>query len=91
MVIMNVACPISSRKTRLFTPLVKNFDLEDDEQAIIDYNLKIFEEDRLMVENQKTEHLPLDLDLEAHIPTARSSVMFRRCFKKVGFGEFFLV
>ncbi|ENU80408.1 hypothetical protein F975_02169 [Acinetobacter sp. ANC 3789] len=79
---MNTACPISSRKTRLFAPLVKNFDLADDKQAIIDYNLKIFEENRLMVENQKPERLPLDLSLEAHIPADRSSVMFRRCLKK---------
>lgn len=91
MVIMNAACPVSARQTRLFAPLVKNFDLEDDEQAIIDYNLKIFEEDRLVVESQKPERLPLDLSLEAHIPADRSSVMFRRCLKKAGFGDFFLV
>ncbi|MHA3079079.1 ring hydroxylating dioxygenase [Acinetobacter sp. ANC 5502] len=89
---MNTACPISSRKTRLFAPLVKNFDLADDkQQAISDDNLKIFEEDHLMAKNQKPERLPLDLSLEAHISADRSSVMFRRCLKKVGFGEFFLV
>ena len=91
MVIMNAACPVSAKQTRLFAPVVKNFDLDDDEQAIIDYNLKIFEEDRLMVETQKPECLPLDLSLEAHIPADRSSIMFRRCLKKAGFSEFFLV
>ncbi|MFT4020226.1 MAG: aromatic ring-hydroxylating dioxygenase subunit alpha [Acinetobacter sp.] len=90
MVIMNAACPVSAKQTRLFAPLVKNFDLQDDEQAIIDYNLKIFEEDRLMVESQKPERLPLDLSLEAHIPADRSSIFYRRCLKKAGFGNFFL-
>ncbi|SDB93183.1 aromatic ring-hydroxylating oxygenase subunit alpha [Acinetobacter boissieri] len=91
MVIMNAACPISAKQTRLFAPVVKNFDLDDNEQDIIDYNIKIFEEDRMMVENQKPERLPLDLTLEAHIPADRSSIMFRRCLKKAGFGDFFLV
>lgn len=90
MVIMNAASPVSAKKTRLFAPIVKNFDLEDSEADIIDYNLKIFEEDRLMVETQKPERLPLDLGLEAHIPADRSSIMLRRCLKKAGFGEFFL-
>lgn len=91
MVIMNAACPISAKQTRLFAPVVKNFDLDDNEQDIIDYNIKIFEEDRMMVENQKPERLPLDLQFEAHIPADRSSIMFRRCLKKAGFGDFFLV
>jgi vanillate O-demethylase monooxygenase subunit len=91
MVIMNAASPVSARETRLFAPIVKNYDLQDDEQEIIDYNLKIFEEDRLMVETQKPERLPLDLTLEAHIPADRSSIMLRRCLKKAGFGDFFLV
>lgn len=90
MVIMNAACPVSARETRLFAPVVKNFDLDDAAQDIIDYNIKIFEEDRLMVESQKPECLPLDLSLEAHIPADRSSIMYRRCLKKVGFSEFFL-
>lgn len=90
-VIMNAASPISARKTRLFAPIVKNYDLNDNVEDVIDYNLKIFEEDRLMVETQKPERLPLDLTLEAHIPADRSSIMLRRCLKKAGFDQFFLI
>jgi len=53
--------------------------------------LRIFEEDRLMVETQRPESLPLDLTLEAHIPADKSSIAYRRGLKKMGFGEFFLV
>ncbi|OEY94435.1 Rieske 2Fe-2S domain-containing protein [Acinetobacter qingfengensis] len=90
-VIMNAACPVSARKTRLFAPIAKNYDLDDYVNDIIEYNLKIFEEDRLMVETQKPERLPLDLALEAHIPADRSSILLRRCLKKAGFGDFFIV
>ena len=91
MVIMNAASPVSAKETRLFAPIVKNFDLNDKVEDIIEYNLKIFEEERLMVETQKPERLPLDLTIEAHIPADRSSIMLRRSLKKAGFGEFFLV
>ena len=55
------------------------------------FNLRIFEEDRLMVETQRPESLPLDLTLEAHIPADKSSIAYRRGLKKMGFGTFFLV
>ena len=55
------------------------------------FNLRIFEEDRLMVETQRPESLPLDLTLEAHIPADKSSIAYRRGLKKMGFGAFFLV
>ncbi len=54
-------------------------------------NLRVFEEDRLMVETQRPERLPLDLTLEAHIPADRSSIAYRRGLQKMGFGDFFLV
>ena len=54
-------------------------------------NLRIFEEDRLRVESQRPERLPLDLSLEAHIPADKSSIAYRRGLKKMGFGAFFLV
>lgn len=91
LVIMDAACPVSAKETRLFAPVAKNFDLEDSAEDIINYNLEIFEEDRLMVETQKPECLPLDLTMEAHIPADRSSIMYRRCLKKAGFSEFFLI
>ncbi len=38
------------------------------------FNLRIFEEDRLMVETQRPESLPLDLTLEAHIPADKAQL-----------------
>jgi vanillate O-demethylase monooxygenase subunit len=88
---MNAASPVSSRVTRMFAPIARNFDLHVPVEEVHAFNLRVFEEDRLMVETQRPERLPLDLTLEAHIPADRSSIAYRRSLKKMGFGEFFLV
>ncbi|MGE9551138.1 molybdenum cofactor-independent xanthine hydroxylase subunit HpxD [Erwinia amylovora] len=89
--IMNAASPVSARKTRMFAPIARNFDLHVPVEDVHAFNHRIFEEDRLMVETQRPERLPLDLTLEAHIPADRSSIAYRRGLKRQGFGEFFLV
>ncbi|RKP53316.1 aromatic ring-hydroxylating oxygenase subunit alpha [Pararobbsia silviterrae] len=86
LVIMNAASPVSSRKTRLFAPIAKNFDTDLPVEAVHDFNLRVFEEDRLLVETQRPEYLPLDPALEAHIPADRSSIAYRKGLRKMGFG-----
>ena len=91
LIIMNAASPVSARKTRMFAPIARNVDLHIPVEDVHAFNHRVFEEDRLMVETQRPERLPLDLTLEAHIPADRSSIAYRRGLKKMGFGEFFLV
>lgn len=88
-VIMNAASPMTARQTRLFAPICRNYDKELPIQDAYDFNLKIFEEDRLIVENQKPEYLPLDLALEAHFPADRSSSLYRKLLRKMGFSPLF--
>ena len=90
LVIMNAASPVSARKTRLFAPIARNFDKHIPVAEVHEYNLRVFEEDRLIVETQKPERLPLDLSLEAHISADGSSVAYRRGLKRMGLGQFFL-
>ncbi|AIJ46658.1 MULTISPECIES: aromatic ring-hydroxylating dioxygenase subunit alpha [Pseudomonadota] len=89
--IMNAASPVSARKTKLFVPIIRNVNKHIPAEDIKAFNLRVFEEDRAMVEAQKPERLPLDLTLEAHIPADRSSIAYRRGLKRMGLGEFFLV
>ncbi len=89
LVIMNAACPMSARETRLFAPMARNFDTDLPVQAVYDFNLKVFEEDRAMVEAQMPECLPLDPKLEAHIPADRSSIAYRAGLRSLGLGRFF--
>ncbi|WP_141603722.1 aromatic ring-hydroxylating oxygenase subunit alpha [Terrilactibacillus laevilacticus] len=84
--ILNVPCPISARYTRLFCPIARNFDKDKPIEDVYEFNLKIFNEDREMVENQKPEELPLDLQAEAHILADKTSIAYRKLLKKMGLG-----
>lgn len=80
---------MTARQTRLFAPICRNYDKDLAVEDAYDFNLKIFEEDRLVVENQKPEYLPLDLSIEAHFPADRCSCMYRKLLRKIGFSALF--
>jgi vanillate O-demethylase monooxygenase subunit len=82
--ILNAASPVSARKTRLFCPLARNFDQDTSVEAVRAFNLRVFEEDRVLVEAQRPEDLPLNLALEVHIAADRTSVAYRRVLKRLG-------
>ncbi|HEX4378155.1 MAG TPA: aromatic ring-hydroxylating dioxygenase subunit alpha [Steroidobacteraceae bacterium] len=90
LVIMNAATPISARKTRLFVPIARNFDRDRPIEEVYEFNRRVFEEDKAIVESQKPENLPLDPSLEAHIAADRSSIAYRRGLKAMGFSRFFI-
>jgi len=87
--ILNAASPVSARKTRLFVPLCRNFDLDAPLQATLDFNQLVFAEDQAIVEQQYPEDLPLDLQAEAHFPADRSSIAYRKGLAALGLGRSF--
>jgi vanillate O-demethylase monooxygenase subunit len=87
--IMNAASPVSSRMTRMFAPIARNFDTDQPVQAVYDFNRLVFEEDRAIVEVQKPENLPLDPRLEVNVPADRSSVAYRKGLRGLGLSTFF--
>jgi vanillate O-demethylase monooxygenase subunit len=89
LVIMNAASPVSARKTRLFAPIARNFDKHLPVEDAHAFNLRIFEEDRRIVESQRPERLPLDPAVDMHIPADASSIAYRRGLKRMGLGRFF--
>lgn len=90
LVIMNAASPVSARRTRMFAPIARNFDQDLPVESVHAFNLRVFEEDRWVVESQKPECLPLDPLLEAHIPADVSSIAYRRGLRAQGLSSFFL-
>jgi vanillate O-demethylase monooxygenase subunit len=87
--IMNAATPVSARRTRMFAPIARDFDTDTPAQDIYDFNLRVFEEDRAIVEVQKPENLPLDPRIEVNIAADRSSVAYRRGLRALGLSQFF--
>jgi phenylpropionate dioxygenase-like ring-hydroxylating dioxygenase large terminal subunit len=90
LVIMNAASPMSAKATRLFAPMARNFDKDLPVQDVYDFNQRIFEEDKAIVEAQRPECLPLDPTLEAHIAADRSSIAYRKGLREMGLSRFFL-
>lgn len=86
---LNAACPVSAKRTRLFDARCRNFDTDQPVEDVHEFNRRIFEEDRAMVEAQKPEALPLDPRLEVHIPADKSSIAYRRALRHLGLSTFF--
>lgn len=82
--ILNAASPVSARQTRLFCPIARNFDHDMPAQAVRDFNRRVFNEDRVLVESQRPQDLPLDVGLDISIPADRTSVAYRRLLKQMG-------
>jgi phenylpropionate dioxygenase-like ring-hydroxylating dioxygenase large terminal subunit len=87
LVILDSASPVSARKTRLFPLLMRNYDTDQSVQPFIDYNNKIFNEDRDVVLNQCPEDLPIDLAEEVHIRADRTSIAYRQELARLGLGK----
>ena len=61
--------------------------VEDSEELRIDYTPRIgaiFEEDRAIVENQRPELLPLDLQAELHLRSDRMAIGYRTWLRELG-------
>jgi phenylpropionate dioxygenase-like ring-hydroxylating dioxygenase large terminal subunit len=90
LVIMNAASPVSAKVTRLFAPMARNFDTDRPIQDVYDFNERVFQEDKAIVEAQMPECLPLDPLMEAHIPADMSSMAYRRGLRDMGLSRFFI-
>ena len=82
--ILNLASPVSARRTRLFVPIVRNFDTSGPLEAVYAFNAQIFAEDQAIIERQKPEELPLDAQEEGHFPADRTSLGYRRLLRQMG-------
>jgi hypothetical protein len=55
--ILNAASPLSARKTRLFVPSARNFDMTGSLEDVYAFNAQIFAEDQSLIERQWPEEL----------------------------------
>lgn len=88
-VIMNIATPASALRTDLFVPVARNFDTDRPAEEMIAFNLRVFDEDKPLMEAQRPRNLPVDVRDEAHFPADRSSLAYRRGLTRLGYGGFF--
>ena len=82
--ILNAVCPVSARRIRMFCPQARDFDTDQPVEPVQAFNLRIFEEDRVMVESQRPIDLPLTGGDEAHIAADRTSIAYRKLLRDMG-------
>ncbi|MEM6252944.1 MAG: aromatic ring-hydroxylating dioxygenase subunit alpha [Cyanobacteria bacterium P01_D01_bin.156] len=85
--ILNAPSPMSARKTRLFSPLCRNFDQDQPLEPVYEFNRQIFTEDQEVVEAQYPEDLPLDLRTECHIEADKTSIAYRKGLAQLGLSK----
>lgn len=85
--ILNAASPMSARKTRLFSPLCRNFDQDQPLEPVYEFNYQVFSEDKEVVEAQYPEDLPLDLSAESHIEADQTSILYRKGLANLGLSK----
>jgi len=88
-VLFVASCPLSAKETRNFTWNARNYDLDPArDQGFIEFQQVILEQDRVVVESQRPEELPIDLSEELHIKGVdRVSIEYRRWLGEIATAE----
>jgi phenylpropionate dioxygenase-like ring-hydroxylating dioxygenase large terminal subunit len=82
-----MARPIAERETQFYFGLARNFGLDQPDEGFAKKNVDVTEQDRVIVEAQRPEELPLDLSAELHLRgTDAAAVEYRRALKRLGVG-----
>ncbi|MGP7817118.1 aromatic ring-hydroxylating dioxygenase subunit alpha [Niallia sp. 01092] len=76
--------PNNEQKSTAFMIMERNYALDEDAKLFIDFQDMVLEQDRIIVENQKPELLPLDLQEELHLTCDRLSIAYRKMLQEVG-------
>jgi phenylpropionate dioxygenase-like ring-hydroxylating dioxygenase large terminal subunit len=84
MTILLTIMPVEDRKSIAFGVMSFNYDTGTTDQEIIEFQDMIFAQDKPIVENQKPEELPLDLQVELSLKCDRMSIAYRQYLKKLG-------
>ena len=79
-----IVLPVNEQKSKAYMVMERNYALEEDENVFIQFQDLLIEQDRVIVESQKPELLPLDLQAELHLKSDRVSIAYRRFLKEVG-------
>ncbi len=85
-VYLNYSCPNSEKHTTRFLKIFRNYEPEPGKATgFEEFTDLVVEQDRIIVERQKPEELPLDLSEELHVKAPDAiAVQYRRFMKELG-------
>ena len=78
------ATPLGEGKSLVWALLSRNYDLDVSDEVFIDFQNTLMEQDRRIVESQRPERLPLDLQAELHLRSDRLAIAYRRYLSDEG-------
>lgn len=84
MTILLTIQPVDENKSIAYGILSFSYDPGITDEEIISFQDHIFAQDKPVVENQKPEELPLDLQVELSLVCDRVSIAYRQYLKKLG-------
>jgi phenylpropionate dioxygenase-like ring-hydroxylating dioxygenase large terminal subunit len=88
-VIFNLPSPISARQSNIMFRMTRDFDVDGPAEPTLELQRRVLAEDRVLVEAQRPEELPLDLSEEFHIRADRFSTVYRQALRQMGLGRNF--
>ncbi|MEH6940590.1 aromatic ring-hydroxylating dioxygenase subunit alpha [Bacillus sp. JJ722] len=84
MAILLTILPVEKEKSIAYGILSFNYDTGTTDEEVVEFQNMIFAQDKPIVENQKPEDLPLDLQVELSLICDRMSIAYRQYLKKLG-------
>jgi phenylpropionate dioxygenase-like ring-hydroxylating dioxygenase large terminal subunit len=80
-----IASPVSDKEIDRYMFLARNYALEESDERFRQFSLEVAEQDRVVVESQRPEELPLDLSDELHLRGPDNcAVVYRRMLRDLG-------
>jgi phenylpropionate dioxygenase-like ring-hydroxylating dioxygenase large terminal subunit len=83
-----LTAPVDEAECVRFMVVWRNYAKDQPDQKFIDFTLTVWEQDRVLVENQRPERVPVDLSEELHVRGPDGpSVIYRRMLAEMGIKE----
>ena len=78
------ATPTGAGETLAYALLSRNYDLGAPDETYIDFQNTLMAQDKRIIESQRPENLPLDLQAELHLKSDRLAIAYRRYLNELG-------
>jgi phenylpropionate dioxygenase-like ring-hydroxylating dioxygenase large terminal subunit len=81
---MDTVTPVDEGESLVWSVMALNYSTGDSDEALLDYQDRATGQDVAIVESQRPQLLPLNLEQEIHVPSDRLAVAYRQWLKKLG-------
>lgn len=83
--ILAQVAPVDDEFSEMRLVMVLNYGHEIPDAELIAFQDRVTEQDRVIVESQRPELLPLDLQAELHLRSDRMAIAYRKWLREIGF------